>query len=223
MAKRLHTVRPEWSNAIKRLMASNRHLRTQTALAKRSGVTQSTIGRILRCEVDPQSDNLERLANAFGISYSALAALAEGGELVDGSVETLQQSRIPRRVPLLTFAQVGRLADSTRLDQLSDATDWIEFPKKRHGVRTIAMRVAGESMEPTYRNGDIVYVDPDVAPVHGKDVVVRLGNEMILKRLVVEGERRFLKPLNKDWPDKFINVPPDARVVGVVVGRYSDM
>ena len=225
MTKRQHTVRPEWSNAIRGLMASSRHLRTQTALAKKSGVTQSTIGRIVRGEVDPQSDNLERLAQAFGLSYSSLAAIAEGGESGDRALVDLPTARIPRRVPLLTFAQAGRLADSTRLNQLSDATDWIEFPKRRHGVRTIAMRVSGESMEPVYRNGDIIYIDPDVAPVHGKDVVIRLGerNEMILKRLVVEGERRFLKPLNPNWPDKFINLPTDARFVGVVVGRYTDL
>ena len=89
VAKRKHTARPEWSRAIRGLMASSRHLRTQTALAKKSGVTQSTIGRILRGEVDPQSDNLERLALSFGMSYSTLAAIAEGGELGELQAENL--------------------------------------------------------------------------------------------------------------------------------------
>jgi hypothetical protein len=48
-------------------------------------------------------------------------------------------------------------------------------------------------------------------------------NEVTFKRLVVEGERRYLKPLNQNWPDKFITMPADARIVGVVVGRYTDM
>jgi antitoxin (DNA-binding transcriptional repressor) of toxin-antitoxin stability system/DNA-binding XRE family transcriptional regulator len=69
--------RAHWSRAISHLMASNITLRTQTALAQASGVAQSTIGRILRGTVDPQSDNVERLASAFGLTYSALAALAE--------------------------------------------------------------------------------------------------------------------------------------------------
>jgi SOS-response transcriptional repressor LexA len=79
-------------------------------------------------------------------------------------------------------------------------------------------------MEPDYHHGDIIYIDRDVAPVHGKDVVVRLGerNEVTFKRLVVEGERRYLKPLNQYWPDRFLSMPTDARIVGVVVGRYSD-
>ena len=225
VAKRKHTARPEWSRAIRGLMASSRHLRTQTALAKKSGVTQSTIGRILRGEVDPQSDNLERLALSFGMSYSTLAAIAEGGELGEGTAENLQPGKIPRRVPLLSLAQAGRFAESVYPEHLGDATDWIEFPKKRQGPRTIALRVSGESMEPDYHNGDIIYIDPDVAPIHGKDVVVRLGerNEVTFKRLVVEGERRYLKPLNQNWPDKFVSMPTDARIVGVVVGRYTDI
>jgi SOS-response transcriptional repressor LexA len=224
VAKKKHMVRPEWSQAIKSLMRSSRHLRTQTALARKSGVTQSTIGRILRSEVAPQSDNLERLATAFGIPYSTFVALAEGGELVDGSTEILQPARIPRRVPLLSLAQAGRFADGVYPDSLNAISDWIEFPKKRQGQRSFALRVSGESMEPDYHNGDIIYIDPDVAPVHGKDILMRQGerNEFIFKRIVVESDRSYLKALNANWPEKFVSISPEARIVGVVVGRYTD-
>ena len=199
-------------------MASSRDLRTQAALSKKSGVAQSTIGRILREQVDPQSDNLKRLAMSFNVSLPTLAALAEGG-----SVENLQLGEMPRCVPLLSLAQMGRLAYHIH-PNYGDVTDWIECPKKRHGQRTFASKVSGDSMQPDYQNGDIIYVDPDVAAVHGKDVIVRLGdrNEVRFNRLVVEGERRYLKPLKQNWPDKFINMPTDARIVGVVVGKYTD-
>ena len=80
-------------------------------------------------------------------------------------------------------------------------------------------------MEPRYQNADIIYVDPDVDPVHGKDVVVRLEDrgEVTFKRLVVEGERRYLKPLNPNWPERIIEVSGDARIVGVVIGRYTEI
>jgi phage repressor protein C with HTH and peptisase S24 domain len=43
-------------------------------------------------------------------------------------------------------------------------------------------------MEPGYQHGDIIFVDPDVTPAHGKDVAVRLDacNEVVFKRLVIE-------------------------------------
>lgn len=206
-------------------MLASRHLRTQTALARKSGVTQSTIGRLLRGEVSPQSENLERIALAFGMAYSELASLAEGAEVEDPTAGILKPANPRRVVPLLSLAQTWRFAEIMRLEQISDASEWIEFPKKRQGPRTIALKVSGESMEPEYHNADIIYIDPDVAPTHGKDIVVRLGavNEVAFRRLVVESELRYLKPLNQNWPDKFIRMPTDARIVGVVVGRYKDI
>jgi transcriptional regulator with XRE-family HTH domain len=53
-------------------MQSRPDLSTQQALARRSGVAQSTIGRILRGEVDPQADSLHRMAAALGIPIGRL-------------------------------------------------------------------------------------------------------------------------------------------------------
>ena len=80
-------------------------------------------------------------------------------------------------------------------------------------------------MEPGYQHGDIVFVDPNVEPEHGNDVVVLLdeSNEAELRRLVIEGRREFLKPANPHWPDKIIEISghPGARIIGVVIGRWS--
>jgi transcriptional regulator with XRE-family HTH domain len=62
-------------------MGWGKHLKTQTALARMSGVAHSTIGRIVRGEVDPQSGNLHRLSSALGMPLSALARIAEGEEM----------------------------------------------------------------------------------------------------------------------------------------------
>jgi transcriptional regulator with XRE-family HTH domain len=58
-------------------MASSKNLKTQTALERKSGVAQSTIGRILRREVSPQSVSLELIAEAFGMPLSKLAEMGE--------------------------------------------------------------------------------------------------------------------------------------------------
>ena len=69
-----------WNQALIQAMRSSKHLKTQTALARRSGVAQTTIGRILRGEVDPQSGNLHRLARALGMRLTELARVAEDAE-----------------------------------------------------------------------------------------------------------------------------------------------
>jgi ribosome-binding protein aMBF1 (putative translation factor) len=80
IGKRKHPYRVDWTRALEQGMASSKDLKTQTALAKKSGVAQSTIGRILRREVSPQSVNLERIANALGMPLSKLAQMGEEGE-----------------------------------------------------------------------------------------------------------------------------------------------
>lgn len=80
-------------------------------------------------------------------------------------------------------------------------------------------------MEPKYQDGDIIFVDPDVAPSHGSHVVVRLGDEQeaTFKQLVLEGSRRFLRALNPDWPGpKLIEIDGNATIVGVVIGKWVD-
>ena len=59
MVKRALVSGIDWAHAVAKAMAASRFLRTQAALAKKSAVAQSTIGRILRGEVNPQSANLE--------------------------------------------------------------------------------------------------------------------------------------------------------------------
>ena len=81
-------------------------------------------------------------------------------------------------------------------------------------------------MEPGYQHGDIIFVDPDVAPEHGKDVVARLGdrNEVVFKRLVVEGKLEYLKPANPNWPDRITEMSayPGSRIIGVVIGKWVE-
>jgi SOS-response transcriptional repressor LexA len=210
-------------------MASSKDLKTQTALAKKSGVAQSTIGRILRGEVNPQSGNLERIAKALNLPLARLVEMGQEmgqeGELVAERTGDRTPAERSERVALLSWDQAGAFA--APLDYLRPGNDEEWMPRPKHsGARTFALRVRGESMEPGYQHGDIIFVDPDVAPEHGKDVVVRLGdrNEVEFRRLVIEGNREYLKPAHPSWPDRIIEISahPDARIIGVVIGKWVE-
>jgi len=98
MAKRRRLLQSEWGRALAQLMASSCDCKTQDALAKRSGVAQSTIGRILRGEVNPQTDTVAFLARALRMPRKTLAAVAEGEKAVEagtaGAVEELPNSGV---------------------------------------------------------------------------------------------------------------------------------
>lgn len=225
VVKRRHVVRVDWARALTMVMAASKDLKTQTALAKKSGVAQSTIGRILRGEVNPQSGNLERIARAFGMSLAQLAEIAQEGELTAESADELRVVESSSRVALIPWGHAESFADAPDSTQLEDGENWMPRPKGS-GARTFALRVRGESMEPGYQHGDIIFVDPDVVPEHGRDVVARLGDrhEVVFKRLVVEGQLEYLKPMNPNWPDRIVEISadPGARIIGVVIGKWVE-
>lgn len=223
VAKRRHASGVDWTRALAKAMASNRDLRTQTALARRSGVAQSTIGRILRGEVNPQSVNLERIAKAFNLSLAELAAIGQEGVPVPEPADEIKRAEKSTRVALISWAQASLFADTPTGFEHIDGPDWMPRPKLS-GAKTFSLRVRGESMEPDYQHGDVIFVDPDIDPRHGKDVLAVLGDreEFVFRRLVVEGELEYLRPTNPNSPAKIINLAahPDARIIGVVVGKW---
>lgn len=127
------------------------------------------------------------------------------------------------RVPLISWVQAG--AWSEIIDNLApgDAEEWISCPAS-HSPATFVLRVRGESMlnpygRPSFHDGDLIFVDPERPAVHGSLVVVRLDDdkEATFKRLVVEGDRRYLKALNPAWPEPMMQINGHATICGVVI------
>lgn len=52
---------------LRALMAASAELTTQKAVAKRSGMNQTTVGHILRCTHSPSLKQIDGLADAFGL------------------------------------------------------------------------------------------------------------------------------------------------------------
>lgn len=93
----------------------------------------------------------------------------------------------------------------------------------KHGSRSFVLRVRGESMlnpngRPSFQDGDLIFVDPDLQAKNGSLVVVQLDDEQeaTFKKLVIEGERRYLRPLNPAWPEQVVQITGDATICGVV-------
>lgn len=228
VAKKKVQPRDALARGLAAAMARSEDLKTQAALARRSGVGQTTIGRILRGEVNPASENVKRLADALGVSLATLfeedASRQTETPTLSGQGVTIAPGVQLRRVPLISWAQVGSWAEAVRTSLAKD-TQGMECPRAC-GPRTFALRVDGESMEPKYQHGDIIYVDPDAPVAHGKDVIVMLPgrNEVMFRALLIEGDQRFVKSLNPNWPGpKIFPLGADARIIGVVIGKWVDV
>lgn len=127
-------------------------------------------------------------------------------------------SDVRRLHPLISWVQAGNWADTARSSQLGDAKDLLPCPV-RCSRDTFVLRVRGQSMEPKFHEGDLIFVDPRRSPESGNYVIVRIedAHEAMLKQLIVEGGQQYLKALNPDWPNRIIEVNSNATIGGVVV------
>ena len=120
--------------------------------------------------------------------------------------------------PLISWVQAGSWSEIAGSFELGDARDLLPCPV-HCSKDTFVLRVRGQSMEPRFRDGDLIFVDPHAPADNGRFVVVRLdgSQEAIFKQLIIEGDRRYLKALNPDWPQRIIEINESAWICGVVV------
>ena len=107
--------------------------------------------------------------------------------------------------PLISWVQAGAWTEIAGSFSAENAKAYLPCPV-RCSPGTFVLRVRGESMEPRFRDSDLIFVDPAVSPDHGRYVVVRgeNSNEATFKQLIVEGDRKYLKALNPDWPERIV-------------------
>ncbi len=120
--------------------------------------------------------------------------------------------------PVVTWVQVSSWITIDNSQAIPESDVYLPCPVacSRH---SFVLRVRGDSMEPKFHEGNLIFVDPLVEAESGKFVVVQQQNavEATFKQLVIEGGQKYLKALNPDWPERYMQVQPDAKICGVVV------
>lgn len=136
---------------------------------------------------------------------------------------------IKGQIPLISWVQAGEWCDVEVPYQLADIDTWYACTDK-HGARTYALRVEGSSMcnpsaPVSFSDGDVIFVDPDREAIQGSLVIVCTSgkNTATFKKLVIEGGKRYLQPLNPDWPEKIIELDDEAHICGVVICKYQSL
>lgn len=212
------------------VLMERRELSSANALARETKLPQPTISRILNGTTkDPEIATVRILADYFGVSESQMRGIEplpdqHGVREPSGIYNTEPGPDIQGRLPLISWVQAG--AWSEIIDNFSpgEADEWLACPVS-HSPATFVLRVRGESMVNPYgrhsfQDGDLIFVDPERPALHGSLVVVRLDDnvEATFKQLVVEGDQKFLKALNPDWPGpKLIPINGNATMCGVVI------
>jgi len=178
-------------------------------LAARAGLSASGLAR--RAGLDPTTFNKSKRITPAGrarwpSTESIAKALAATGTPIDTFVELINSTGGPatRAVPLIGFAEAGAggYFDDGGFPA-GEGWDEIAFPAVSD-EHAYALEVSGQSMEPAYRDGDVIIISPGAPIRRGDRVVVKTRDgEVMAKELKRTTAKSIeLKSLNAAHPDR---------------------
>ena len=83
--------------------------------------------------------------------------------------------------------------------------------------------VDGNSMEPTYKNGEVALIRETGFDYDGAVYAVVWDSQTYIKKVYREEEGLRLVSINKDYPDKFAPFDENPRVIGKIVGHFMPL
>ena len=184
-----------------------------SALARRSGLDPTTFNRSKRHTRDgkprwPSTESISKVLDATG------CPLPEFTSIIAGSVVGSKTQRIP----VLGYAQAGRHGYFDDGGYPTGAGwDEIAFPDLSD-PHVYALEISGDSMEPVYRDGDIIVVSPATGIRRGDRVVLRTrAGEVMAKQLARRTAKRIeLVSLNPAYPGVSLPVEEVAWTARIV-------
>ncbi|WP_313104956.1 LexA family protein [Stutzerimonas nitrititolerans] len=141
-----------------------------------------------------------------------------------GSPSTVQENRSPYRVlPVIGYVQAGEFCEAIDNFQPGDADEWMEAYGPA-GAHAFILRVEGISMDPDFRPGDLVVIDPDAQWNTGDFVVAKRSSDqaVTLKQIKREGEHYYLFATNPAWPQRIIEMNEEWHVCGRVRRKITE-
>jgi phage repressor protein C with HTH and peptisase S24 domain len=175
-----------------------------SGLAKKSGLDATTFNPSKRIMPDgrarwPSTESVAKALDAVGVGFDTFAALVGGARALPGA----GRSVATRRIPLIGLAQAGGegFFDDGGFP-VGGSWDEVGLPEVAD-PHAYALEISGDSMEPVYRDGDLVIVSPAAPLRRGDRVVARTHTgEVMAKELARRSARRVeLKSLNAAYPD----------------------
>ena len=155
----------------------------------------------------------------------------------------------PRQNKVLTYAEKQlkeqRNEEETKINEVSEAIqlysyDYYDHPASAgtgqylNDVRVerielpvdidadFVIPIKGDSMEPDYHDGDMVFIQTSVDLNDGVIGVFNYNGDAYIKQLVIDEDQAYLHSLNPAYKDMPITPETDFRIIGEVVDLYRE-
>lgn len=151
-------------------------------LAKKVGYQTGVLQAIEEGSARASAKVIEKLERVLDLEPGSLYAGAEPGFMrEDGLLATMgskpniatgKDVGAPRYIPLISYAQAGK---GSWTDEAYEHESVVAFgPSDPNGF---AVRLRGDSMEPKYSEGDIIYLAPNSPPRTGDVVLAKIDDD----------------------------------------------
>jgi len=194
-----------WS-AIDRL--AERYQLSPSGLARRAGLDPTAFNKSKRVGPDgrmrwPSTESISKVLDATGASLDQFMGFVRSG------AEQRPEPAFPAQtgaIPLLGFAQAGAGGffddGGFPAGQGWDVVDFPASPARKAGA--YALEVQGESMQPLYRDGDVLIVEPGAQVRRGDRVVVKTREGEVMAKVLARQTPKAIEllSLNPDHPNR---------------------
>ncbi|APD21973.1 transcriptional repressor [Streptococcus phage IPP16] len=236
-------------NSIKEVRKSKKL--TQKKLAELTGFKQNTISNHENGNRQLDEGDIRIYAQALGVSPQYLFDLSKPSS-VDSTpqIQTIyDELKPPRQAKVLNYAErqlkEQRNEEKTKVNEVSEAIqlysyDYYDHPASAgtgqylNDVRVeqielpvdidadFVIPIKGDSMEPDYHDGDLVFIQTSVDLNDGVIGVFNYNGDAYIKQLVIDKEQAYLHSLNPKYKDMPITPETDFRIIGEVVDLYRE-
>jgi putative phage repressor len=148
--------------------------------------------------------------------------LRKSEELLESqNKEETKENEVSEAIQLYSYDYYDHPASAGTGQYLNDVrVERIELPVDIDADFVIPIK--GDSMEPDYHDGDLVFIQTSVDLNDGVIGVFNYDGDAYIKQLVIDEDQAYLHSLNPAYKDMPITSDTDFRIIGEVVDLYRE-
>ncbi|HAR4624204.1 TPA: helix-turn-helix domain-containing protein [Staphylococcus aureus] len=220
---------------------------SQSELSRRTGIGRNSISDYLNGKYEAKQDKVFELAKALNVNEAWLMGfdISKNRKIENNDITSIYSKLTPpRQSNVLKYATNQLEEQNNDSDNLVDFNSYIqeksevdiygcasagigerlynepiskEFVRGYVPAHDIALKVNGDSMEPLFKNGQIIFIEKSHTIKDGQIGVFIINGDAYVKKVYVEDNRLTLVSLNKKHKDLYFYDNESVRLVGKVI------
>ncbi|HGN0040825.1 transcriptional regulator [Staphylococcus aureus] len=220
---------------------------SQSELSRRTGIGRNSISDYLNGKYEAKQDKVFELAKALNVNEAWLMGfdISKNRKIENNDITSIYSKLTPpRQSNVLKYATNQLEEQNNDSDNLVDFNSYIqeksevdiygcasagigerlynepiskEFVRGYVPAHDIALKVNGDSMEPLFKKGQIIFIEKSHTIKDGQIGVFIINGDAYVKKVYVEDNRLTLVSLNKKYKDLYFYDNESVRLVGKVI------